>query len=78
MAAMEAIHSAARRGDVDIVAGMLDEDPGLLSSMWIVETLLTAAAWHGHVECSSLFKVKAIPGLGEAAARPRGRHQHGK
>jgi hypothetical protein len=56
---MEAVFRAAREGDVDIVAGMLDEDPGLLSSVWRgdwrSDTLLTTAALCGHVELVRLL-----------------------
>jgi hypothetical protein len=38
--AIEAIFRAARVGDVDMVAGMLDEDPRLLSSLRQGDTLL--------------------------------------
>jgi ankyrin repeat protein len=46
---LEAIFRAAEEGAVDIVAGMLDEDPGLLSSVWDNITLLTMAVGNGHV-----------------------------
>jgi ankyrin repeat protein len=46
MQAIEAIHRAARRGGMDRIAGLLDEDPGLLSSVWKGDTLLTTAAWN--------------------------------
>jgi ankyrin repeat protein len=46
---VEAIHRAAREGAVDMVAGMLEEDPRLLSLMYDGDTLLTTAAVCGHV-----------------------------
>jgi ankyrin repeat protein len=44
-----AIHTAAIVGNTVGVARMLDEDPGLLSSKFGGNTLLTHAAWNCHV-----------------------------
>lgn len=47
-AAGEAIYEAATDGDAGVVARMLDEDPGLLSTICWGNTLLSRAAWKGH------------------------------
>jgi ankyrin repeat protein len=52
---MEAVFRAAREGDVDMVAGMLDEDPGLLSSVWTGDTLLLTAVQHAPVNLARLL-----------------------
>jgi ankyrin repeat protein len=50
-----AIFRAAGEGDVDIVAGTLDKDPGLLSSVRGDDTLLTRAVMNGHVALVGLL-----------------------
>jgi ankyrin repeat protein len=53
--AIEAVHLAASEGDAVSVTRMLDEDPGLLSSVWKGDTLLILAAWKGHVDVVTLL-----------------------
>jgi ankyrin repeat protein len=48
-AAIMAFHAATRENDIETVAQMLDEDPRLLSSVWVGETPLTRAVRGGHV-----------------------------
>jgi ankyrin repeat protein len=64
-----ALLSAAREGNVDMVAGMLDEDPGLLSSVWGADTLFTAV-WHGHVYLVTLLLERGAE-INQADARGR-------
>jgi hypothetical protein len=52
---VEAVFRAAREGDVGIVAGMLDEDPRLLTFVWRNGSLLHTAAWYGHVDLMRLL-----------------------
>jgi hypothetical protein len=52
---VQAVFRAAMEGDLDMVAGMLEEDPGLLSSVWCFGTLLNRAMSNGHVECVRLL-----------------------
>jgi ankyrin repeat protein len=53
--AIEAVHRAASEGDAVRVTRMLDEDPRLLSSMWVSGPLLNAAVWEGHVDVVRLL-----------------------
>jgi hypothetical protein len=53
--AIQAIHSAAFLGDAVSVGRMLEEDPGLLSSMWATYTLLTTAVRFDHVDLVRLL-----------------------
>jgi ankyrin repeat protein len=53
--AIEAVHRAAWQDDAVSVTRMLDDDPGLLSSVWKSDTLLTTAVWHGHVDVVRLL-----------------------
>jgi hypothetical protein len=53
--AIDAIFRAASEGDAVSVARMLDEDPRLVSSWWGRDTLLTMAAWKGHVDVVTLL-----------------------
>jgi ankyrin repeat protein len=69
---VEAIFRAAREGDLDIVAGMLDEDPGLLSLVLKGYTLLTTAIRYGRVDLMRLLlergaEVNQADVLGETA-----------
>jgi ankyrin repeat protein len=52
---IEAIHTAAIDGDTVGVARMLDEDPGLLSSEWEGDTLLTQAAYYDEIGVVTLL-----------------------
>jgi ankyrin repeat protein len=53
--AIETIHRAAREGNAMSVARMLDEDPGLLSSVWNRDTLLTTAVWNDNLDVVRLL-----------------------
>jgi ankyrin repeat protein len=57
---VEAIFRAAREGDVDIVAGMLDEDLRLLSLLWKGDTLLNTAVRDGHVHVVRLLLERGL------------------
>jgi hypothetical protein len=54
-AVVEAVHRAAREGDAVSVTRMLDEDPGLLSSVLRGETLLRDAVSNGHMDLMRLL-----------------------
>jgi hypothetical protein len=49
---------AVERNDAETVAGRLESDPRLLSSTWMTRTLLTHAAWEGHLGVVSLLLEK--------------------